>query len=75
MKILATGAALFLALAAAGCSAGVSVGSATYSADERGETLCTNSYGYGASVAVPDTQHGGVRRQGGCVSREIEADD
>ena len=65
--------ALFLAFALAGCSAGVSVGSASYSADDRGETLCTHSYG--ASVAAPDTQHSGVHRQGGCASRDVQDED
>lgn len=73
MKIIPAVTALLLAFALAGCSAGVSVGSASYSADDRGETLCTHSYG--ASVNAPDTQHSGVHRQGGCVSRDVQDDD
>ncbi|CAM5763644.1 hypothetical protein LMIY3S_00881 [Labrys miyagiensis] len=65
--------ALFLAVALSGCSAGVSVGSATYNADERGETLCTRSYG--ASVDAPDTQNSGLHRRGGCVSRSAPDED
>jgi len=73
MKAVLAGTAVFLSLALSGCSAGVSVGSATYNADERGETLCTNSYG--ASVNAPDTQHSGVHRRGGCVSRDAAGDE
>jgi hypothetical protein len=73
MKAVLAGTAVFLSLALSGCSAGVSVGSATYNADERGETLCTNSYG--ASVNAPDAQHSGVHRRGGCLSRNTADDE
>ena len=73
MKAIPAVAALFLALALAGCSAGVGVGSATYRADDRGETLCTNSYG--ASVNAPDAANSGVHRQRGCVRRDAGDSD
>ncbi|WP_413988797.1 hypothetical protein ACMDCR_22675 [Labrys okinawensis] len=73
MKAISALTALLVAVALAGCSAGLSVGSASYNADDRRETLCTHSYG--ASVNAPDTQHSGVHRQGGCESRNVQDDD
>ncbi|QEN87432.1 hypothetical protein FZC33_14335 [Labrys sp. KNU-23] len=68
----ALSATLALAAAAtlAGCSAGVSVGSATYNADERGSTYCSRSVG--ASIEAPDTSGSGVHRQRGCVTRPAD---
>lgn len=66
-KILSTALALTAAAALTGCSAGVSMGTATYSADERGSTYCSRSVG--ASIEAPDTSGSGVHRRRGCVTR------
>lgn len=68
MKAVLVGVLVALALAA--CSAGVSVGSASYSADERNETLCTQSYS--ASLNAQDSRWSGLHRAAGCVSTQSE---
>lgn len=70
MKILCATLALTGATALASCSAGVGVGTATYSADQRGSTYCSRSVG--ASIEAPNTSGSGVHRQRGCVTRPAD---
>ncbi|WP_448951453.1 hypothetical protein [Labrys neptuniae] len=70
MKTLPAVLALIAAATLASCSAGVGVGTATYSADERGSTYCSRSVG--ASIEAPDAQRSGVHRQRGCVTRRVD---
>jgi hypothetical protein len=72
-ETLLIGLAASLALALGGCSAGVSVGSATFESGPDAQTTCTRSYG--GHWQVPDSPDNGLRERRQCVITSEQDDD
>ena len=72
MKIMVLGIILVAALGLGACTAGVSMGSASFSSGPQGDRVCGHSYD--ASVGVPAGPDNGVHSRKGCVVKPTDDD-